>query len=854
MLPKMRNEVGGNLLLQTKLKNEQTLTSLSDDALYDELLGTHDPGEEEEFSELLEKSASQVPSSIDCGEEMLLRLAVSDSFSSQTYDECVKKTTAETWKPGGSGERLMKSPGSGGSGLNRTQVEQKIKSRCLNLAATGIALGPRLIRMTFHDSADFNNLAFSNGTSAPAEYGRVDSCLHTALLSTGLQQSESDSLEDLAKGDPNHNRGLRNAERWVMKMASQLSLTRPDAQVLGAVVAMEAWMDGPEFGAVYGRQRGHCTKIVCAKESCWDADTPFFKQPVAEPVGGGMMCPMTNTLDPLRSLLGLSLPEMVALQGAHSVGGVIVCSGLGNVAAGPYCPSTCGTPPKDFLNNGNLDGSVFDDTPGKLDNRYYQLLMNEDYDELPSCDIARKHYPFISATKMLYFGSSSGGSGATKKTTDRTQTCKAGMPYAPEDSCQLDKCVEKCSLSDACVEAENVKGSDHVAYKAAVARCNACKYMCGTSFRGKHWSNVGPAFRTTCLNECAANVTIQTACNLSSSANPRQCIANCRNGQTSCQSNNGIPQHQGGKTFRACKGPYDQCRRACKGNGREKRACRAQCQAKHGSQRAQCDRDYDSFRKCQTQFRACHTGCSSLRTSKQANRKLCVGCRQECFAKLGKLEQSIMGAVKNLTKRPAKWCKRLSSIKTCLDPNISVSRNNGWAGCPNEMRVTSPNHGQGRHTIIQNMERWTTWRGLHKRIMVLPSDWSWLGKPESKKLFKLYGTDESAWKLNFVKAWNKISRIGWGDQLKTCKRVSCTKSSGRISCPAGSSSIDFPISSCAPALGAFTASCDLVGGYGLKAKLICGQWQGYCTSDSAAAAEARIKQEWARGGQTPQCP
>merc|ERR550532_1570348 len=115
-------------------------------------------------------------------------------------------------------------------------------------------------------------------------------------------------------------------------------------------------------------------------EKCWDASTPFFKQPVAEPVGSGMFCPMTNTLEPLRKVMGLSLPELVALQGAHSVGGVIVCSGLGNVAKGPYCPDACGIPPSSFLEGGNLDGTSFDDTPGKFDNRYYQLLMGETYE------------------------------------------------------------------------------------------------------------------------------------------------------------------------------------------------------------------------------------------------------------------------------------------------------------------------------------------------------------------------------------------------------------------------------------------------------------------------------------------
>merc|ERR1719379_1944451 len=124
-------------------------------------------------------------------------------------------------------------------------------------------------------------------------------------------------------------------------------------------------MDGPELGATFGRQPGSCKRPICSSESCWDALTPFFVQPVAEPVGVGMFCPATNTIMALRDLLGLSMEELVALQGAHSIGGVIVCSGLGNVASGPFCPGRCGLPEFD---EGNLDGTTFDDTPGKLDN------------------------------------------------------------------------------------------------------------------------------------------------------------------------------------------------------------------------------------------------------------------------------------------------------------------------------------------------------------------------------------------------------------------------------------------------------------------------------------------------------
>merc|ERR1719440_2261261 len=249
---------------------------------------------------------------------------------------------------------------------------------------------------------------------------------------------------------------------------------------------MEAWLAGPEMGATYGRVKGDCKKIVCNSESCWGKNTPFFKQPVAEPVGSGMFCPMTNTLEPLRILLGLSMEELIALQGAHSVGGVIVCSGLGNVANGPYCPGKCGIPPGNFFDTGNLDGTSFDDTPGKLDNRYYQLLVAEQYENLPACDEAKKSFPMLSKNGMKNAGSwNAGGSGQISR-KDHSKTCAQGVKYEPEDMCVIDDCVENCSKSTTCLEAENADDDDADAYRKAWEGCLTCKKLCA----GSHSSRI----------------------------------------------------------------------------------------------------------------------------------------------------------------------------------------------------------------------------------------------------------------------------------------------------------------------------------------------------------------------------
>lgn len=731
---------------------------------------------------------------IDCADEAVLRLAFSMSFltGSDTTD-CLKKSTEAAWAEGGSGHKLMKPPepgGSGGSGWTKEQVENRIKARCTTKAGHGIALGPRLIRMTFHDAADFHNLQFANGTKAPESMGAVDSCLHTALLSTGVNQADDDDdVEAVAKGDPNHNRGLGNAVKWVIAMASSSKLTRPDAQVLGANVALEEWFNGPEVSMAYGRETGSCRKPVCSSEKCWSKLTPFFKQPVAEPVGGGMFCPMTNTLEPLRTMLGLSVEELVALQGAHSVGGVIVCSGLGNVASGPYCPAKCGAPPGDFFEGGNLDGTVFDDTPGKFDNRYYQLLMDEDYENLPACGELRRNFPHLSKRGLSGAGElDKGGSGLKKRKQDFSKTCSAGVHYEPESQCDVEECEETCEKSEDCKEAQNADDTDKMKFEAAWKNCLICKKRCiGTHRKKMDQKAAREGFRP-CLKACDT----KPGCN---------------------------------------RNEFQTCRTECKKiKGKARRECMNKCKEK-----------VNCWRDC---------------------RKQCQDARKSAFENKGE-------------KLPARWCKRLSSTNKCLDPNVKMPPNGGFGDCPEDKRVSFPNLGKGRLTVIQNLERWTTFRGLHKRLMVLPSDWSYLADPKLKALFKKYGTNQVEFFKQYTSAWGKISTKGWEGKLSTCKSVPCTRLSGGISCPVAAKGIgsmkwagifkknglasDFKrpknlsFVACEPQLPDDDSACELIGGYGVKAKVKCGAYTGYCLTAEASKAQGLIKEEWKKGGQTAEC-
>lgn len=54
-------------------------------------------------------------------------------------------------------------------------------------------------------------------------------------------------------------------------------------------------------------------------------------------------------------------------MGAHTIGGVNVCTGFGALNNGPYCSNS----------TNELDrGSFFDETPGLFDNNYFKILSD----------------------------------------------------------------------------------------------------------------------------------------------------------------------------------------------------------------------------------------------------------------------------------------------------------------------------------------------------------------------------------------------------------------------------------------------------------------------------------------------
>jgi len=921
----------------------------------------------------------EAPHVPDCAEEILLRFKISQSFHVAPLQECLDRAGEEG------------------------------AQRCMTNQGHAVALPPRLIRMTFHDAADLGNLLYMNGTHAPAHEGGVDSCLHTALLSTGRSQPQGDETEagtnpeeeeDEAVGDPNHNRGLGNAVRWINKLHKELDLSEPDTQILGAVVAMEAWLGfNKPLGMEFGRSRGSCNVPICTRERCWDTETLFFVQAIAEPVGSGMMCPATNTNQNTASLLGISTEELIALQGAHSVGGIIVCSGLGNVAAGAYCPNKCGSP---VFENRNLDGSTFDDTPGLLDNRYYQLLADEDYEELPHCGAVRG-WPQLSKRGLFGAGDDSstmGGSGELKEwqTKDLTEVCAAGLSFPRESACGVEKCLKVCMDTEACeaaAEQAPPKPPDesHALFKEKGAysgsgsgggsgsnwtyhdfvtpehkECVECKVQCSAGYA----QILAEKEHLPCVRECrtAMKPCLDSLDGLQAQADQKR--KNCTELRTSCPDSlvsNGLGEQLKLSEMRgAVKAKWEVCRNMFRGVGacvKTSTGSRKEKLSKCRDPAIKCRDDArkmntamrEGFTHCATQRQTCSAEFTNLIGGLRQGRDTCKGtldsCVMTCTDKLenartadGKAHftradiqsesslnaseiQSLLelgiershltdtveeeqletyelpanwermaspeeeydfetdaGIKRSLAamdddisamalievddapKKPARWCLRTQPHRECLDGKPIIS-NGGWGKCPIHLQRETPNLGTGRITTILNLERTSKYRGLSKRVVVLPSDWSYLGDPVLKQHFKNFATDEELWKTKFSSAWSKLSSAGWtlegkGRVLEQCKPVECQLDADEITCDGGSDiELVFTVASCDTAPPADAMACSLVGAVGLRAQFSCEgdsseqqpvKWAGSCCHSDACDEEQKIKEHWeTTGGQSTLC-
>merc|ERR1719272_701446 len=115
---------------------------------------------------------------------------------------------------------------------------------------------------------------------------------------------------------------------------------------------------------------------------------------------------------------------------------------------------------------------------------------------------------------------------------------------------------------------------------------------------------------------------------------------------------------------------------------------------------------------------------------------------------------------KNGPKRKINWCKTLPQFKVCSDPRYTTGNRRGannCGTCPPDKCFPGVNLGGGRGAGIKSVNKWSSYRGVVKRVMVLPSDWSYLKDQEMKGHFESYAADNELFLQKFAVAWKKTT-------------------------------------------------------------------------------------------------
>ena len=196
------------------------------------------------------------------------------------------------------------------------------------------------LRLAFHDAAEIS-------TDAADKLG-ADGCLSQSSENFGLVEATSlvaTVIEPLWQ--KNCALGVSRADFWVLfaKLCAERS-----AALGGATITVPFY---------YGRKdnQGSCN-IVSSRQpdalsGSFATTTTFFNK------------------------MGLSVDDVVALLGAHSVGHMSISnSGFGD----------------DMAAAGNLEGNSWDQTPHILDNNYYRELVNKPWDIQPANALHKQDY------------------------------------------------------------------------------------------------------------------------------------------------------------------------------------------------------------------------------------------------------------------------------------------------------------------------------------------------------------------------------------------------------------------------------------------------------------------------------
>jgi len=734
-----------------------------------------------------------------------------------------------------------------------------------------------LLRFLFHDAGDFNNTEYVDG-SGDIDIGEtgMDGCLHTFRAHKGADGSfsqkgdhafweqpvEPDAEETMNLG---HNKFLANSEDFeallrlhsandmagggklesralhfwdVLDAAHLPRLTRPDAVTLAAHAAMEAMFGfGEPLGMKYGRWYGErCAgrrpndnpfhmggrrrfrtipgRNAIEKKILMDTGTPAqgieamwrHRKVIKEPFAmhdehKDSWCPAASTLPAVRSHMKLTEAEGVSLFGAHSIGrvaraGKVPCNYMANMF---FCPQMCPNVSK----GGGMkypQGFVWDDSPDLLDNRYFHNLMDQDFEAIPHCV----------------------GLGATGS---------AG-PAVPGSGKQADGRYTSMS-------GERNQG---------IVRLGVMGLGCGPI----PWSPVvDPNVTRVCVAGYKTPWKDQSQCEVDN------CVHRCL---TDKKKKDG--------TTPACTHVWEDASQEC-------RSCKFECSdffkmylPERLSTRPAPPAPHD----------IAHNGIGyatkvwEIGTENWAYTLRHYDGRGQPKARVDELRQ-------------LKFCKYMDSVEGV--PLLGSGRES--RGHNHLVYAPGPIHPNAREWggpgLVMNMEQFGFLHGNPTPIFNLPVDWTLIGGHATRRWVKAFGEDNKLFERTFATAWKKVVSAGWdaeempktgtsGVKLGTCRKMKCTAKGGKFWCPVDilndrlrylpkPANLRLELGECVDEAGtratppnsAQPGACLLVGGFGVRGTVKCGDSTYNCCSPRACEFEKWLKKHrQADMSDQPTCP
>jgi len=234
--------------------------------------------------------------------------------------------------------------------------------------------------------------------------------------------------------------------------------------------------------------------------------------------------------------------------------------------------------------------------------------------------------------------------------------------------------------------------------------------------------------------------------------------------------------------------------------------------------------------------------------------------------------------------RQFRWCKYMDSKEgeLIVGQGTPIAHNTGGAA----HLVFAPGPVQPRQRqwrgpgLVMNMEQFAFLHGNPTPIFSLPVDWSLLGDSRTKRWVGEFAKSNSFFEKTFASAWKKVASAGWdaakkpklghtGGKLETCRNMPCTAKGGKFWCPVDilndrlrylpkPASLRLELGECLggdPEDSVMPGACVLVGGFGVRGTVKCGDKTYQCCSEKACEWEKWLKKHReADMSEEPTCP